>query len=124
MTPVAGPNSPGEEEFPQLYVVLVTVPDEESGRALAQEVVGARLAACGNLIPGLTSVYRWEGQLRRDSESLVIFKTTASRVSALKEHVVKSHPYEVPEFLAFPVVEGHVPYLEWVKGEVEETGSS
>ena len=124
MTPVAGPNSPGEEEFPQLYVVLVTVPDEESGRALAQEVVGARLAACGNLIPGLTSVYRWEGQLRRDSESLVIFKTTASRVSALREHVVKSHPYEVPEVLAVAVVEGHVPYLEWVKGEVEETGNS
>ena len=63
-------------------MVLVTVPDEETGRALALDVVEAGLAACGNLVPGLTSVYRWEGEVRRDPECLVIFKTSISRVSA------------------------------------------
>ena len=107
----------GEEA--RVCVVLVTVPDEETGRVLALEVVEAGLAACGSLVPGLTSVYRWEGEIRRDPECLVIFKTSAARVSALRERVVEDHPYEVPEVLALPVVEGHLPYLEWVQGEVE-----
>jgi periplasmic divalent cation tolerance protein len=123
MSQANGAASPGGEGFPRIHVVLVTVPDEETGRALAQEAVGARLAACGNVIPGLTSIYRWDGQLRQDPESLVIFKTTASRVPALRKRIVDSHPYEVPEFLAIPIADGHLPYLEWVRGEVEEPGS-
>jgi periplasmic divalent cation tolerance protein len=120
MSEVSRSNPPTRGELPQICVVLVTVPDEDTGRTIAREVVEDRLAACGNLVSGLTSVYRWEGQVREDPESLVIFKTTASRVSALKERVVELHPYGVPEFLALPVVEGHIPYLEWVRGEVEQ----
>ena len=120
----ASSSSSVSEEGPRICVVLVTVPDEETGRALALDVVEAGLAACGNLVPGLTSVYRWEGEVRRDPECLVIFKTSISRVSALKERVVGNHPYEVPEVLALPVVGGHLPYLEWVQGEVERPGST
>jgi len=101
-------------------VVLVTVPDAEIGLVLAREMVRVRLAACGNIIPGLTSVYRWKGEVHQDPESLVIFKTTAALLEDLKTRVVNLHPYEVPEFLVLPVVDGHLPYLEWVREEVEE----
>ena len=111
---------PVEEEAPGVCLVLVTVPDGEAGVRLAQAVVNDRLAACGNVIPGLSSVYRWKGEVHRDQESLVIFKTRTSVLDALERRVVELHPYEVPEFLALPVTDGHLPYLEWVRGEVVE----
>jgi periplasmic divalent cation tolerance protein len=111
----------GTEEGSGICVALVTVPDPETGLALVREVVGAGLAACGNLIPGLTSVYRWKGKVHEDPECLIIFKTTTELSGALRSRVVRLHPYEVPEFLVFPVENGHPPYLEWVKGEVAET---
>ena len=108
----------------QLRVVLVTVPDVDTGCALARRVVGEHLAACGNVIPGLTSVYRWDGELQEDSEALVLIKTTEGVLSDLKRRVMELHPYEVPEFLALPVTDGHSPYLRWVVGEVSEPGTS
>jgi periplasmic divalent cation tolerance protein len=113
----------GKQENPDdVVVVLVTVPDSDTGRALAQQVVEARLAACGSLIPGLTSVYRWEGRVQQDPDALIIFKTTAGRLPALKKTVVAHHPYEVPELLVLPTIHGHLPYLEWVRNEVGEPG--
>ena len=109
----------GEKNPCAVRVVLVTVPDEETGNNLAHAVVGDRLAACGNLIPGLTSTYRWRGEVHQDPECLIIFKTTDSVVDALKRRVVELHPYEVPEFLVLAPVEGFLPYLEWVQAEVE-----
>jgi periplasmic divalent cation tolerance protein len=109
------PLSPAE-----VRVILVTAPDEATGRDLAREVTEARLAACGNVIPGLTSVYRWEGRIEEDDEVLVLFKTTETLVPALMEKVVELHPYEVPEFLALPVSSGHLPYIEWVMRETRE----
>ena len=108
----------------EIRVVLVTVPDIDAGCILARRVVQERLAACGNVIPGLTSVYRWDGELQEDSEALVLFKTTERVLSELKRRVMELHPYEVPEFLALPVTEGHAPYLRWLVGEVMESGMS
>ena len=108
----------------QVRVVLVTVPDVDAGVVLARRVVGERLAACGNVIPGLTSVYRWGGELQEDSEALVLFKTTENAVSELERRVMELHPYDVPEFLALPLTSGHMPYLKWVVGEVLEFGTS
>lgn len=105
-------------------VALVTVPDVEVGRSLAREVVEARLAACGNVVPGLFSVYRWKGEVHQDPEALLILKTTSSVIEALREKVLELHPYEVPEFLVLPVEHGHPPYLRWVMGAVGETGMS
>ncbi len=101
-------------------VVFVTVPDDETGIRLAQSVVEERLAACGNVVSGLTSVYRWSGKIHQESESLVIFKTTGTVLDQLMKRVVELHPYDVPEFLALPILDGYPPYLDWVKGEVEE----
>lgn len=105
-------------------VVLVTVPDEETGRQIVGTVVEDRLAACGNLIPGLTSIYRWKGEVHQDPECLIILKTMASILPALQRRVVELHPYEVPEVLAFSPMDGHLPYLEWVRAEVEEKEGS
>lgn len=102
----------------QLVTIFMTAPDgaeaERMGRALVEE----RLAACANVVPGVVSVYRWEGRMQRDEEALVILKTTGEGVPALKARAVELHPYDVPEFLALPVVDGHQPYLDWVRGEV------
>ena len=102
----------------QFVTIFMTAPDgaeaERMGRALVEE----RLAACANVVPGVVSVYRWEGRVQRDEEALVILKTTGEGVPALKARAVELHPYDVPEFLALPVVDGHQPYLDWVRGEV------
>ncbi len=101
-------------------VVLVTVPDEKAGKALARSLVHARLAACASVVPGLTSIYRWEGTVEEDPESLVIIKTTRGALSELTERVVEQHPYDVPEVLALPVIDGHGPYLHWLLESVKE----
>ena len=108
----------------RIRVVLVTVPNEDEGCALARRVVGEHLAACGNVIPGLTSVYRWDGKVQEDSEALVLLKTTEGSLAELERRVMELHPYDVPEFLALPVSEGHGPYLRWVVGESLKPGTS
>jgi periplasmic divalent cation tolerance protein len=106
------------ERSSEIRVVLVTVPNLEDGCTLARRLVTERLVACGNVIPGLTSVYRWEGKVQEEGEALVVLKTTADVLSALKNRVMELHSYEVPEFLALPVTDGLDPYLRWVTEEV------
>jgi len=120
---VGNVSDPSERPSP-VRVVLVTVPDEATGISLVREMVEGRLAACGSVVPGMTSIYRWEGKVQQDRESLIIFKTTEDSLQELKKRVVDLHPYEVPEFLALPIDEGYLPYLEWVEGEVGDKGRS
>jgi periplasmic divalent cation tolerance protein len=100
-------------------VVLVTVPDAGTAAELARALVEERLAACGNVVPGLRSIYRWEGQLHDEAEALLVLKTTRARFEALREAVLRMHPYQVPEVLALPVEAGSAPYLAWLAGQVE-----
>ena len=97
--------------------VLMTAPDQEVALTLVRELVEDHLAACGNVVSGLTSVYRWEGQVESAQEVLVILKTSRTRVEALLERAAELHPYEVPELLVLPVEEGHPRYLQWVLDE-------
>ena len=99
-------------------VVLVTVPTADDGCMLARRLVSEGLAACGNVIPGLTSVYRWKGEVQEDPEALVMLKTTNEAIPALMDRVSELHTYEVPEFLVLPVEAGFEPYLRWVAGEI------
>lgn len=101
-------------------VVLVTVPNLRVGRRLARAALEARVAACGNLVPGLESHYWWQGKLERSSELLVIFKTTRQRVAALEEVVRAHHPYDTPEFVVLPIVSGSERYLAWIDASVSE----
>ena len=100
-------------------VVLMTAPTVEVARELAGEVVGERLAACANVLPGLTSIYRWEGEVKHEGEVLVILKTTAGAVEQLRARIVELHPYDVPEVVVLSVEAGHEPYLAWVRAEVD-----
>ncbi|MCC7071099.1 MAG: divalent-cation tolerance protein CutA [Deltaproteobacteria bacterium] len=100
-------------------VVLITVPSMETARTLARTLVEERLAACVNIVPGLTSIYRFEGAIHEDAELLLVVKTVPHRLTALFARVAELHPYKVPECLALPVESGLPRYLEWVVGETQ-----
>ena len=104
----------------EVRTVLVTAPDAPLAESMARALVEEKLAACVNVIPGLVSVYRWEGEVQRDQEALMILKTTEPRVAALRERVVQLHPYDVPEVLVLNVVDGHETYLGWIAEAVRE----
>ena len=99
-------------------VVLVTVPNAETADKLGEALVGEQLAACVNVIGGVTSIYRWKGAVERDDELLCICKTTRDGFEKLRARVVELHPYEVPEVVALPIELGHTPYLAWLTASV------
>jgi periplasmic divalent cation tolerance protein len=95
-------------------VVLVTVGSVADGDRLAQALVEERLAACVNRLPGIQSIYRWEGKLEQSVEELLLIKTRKALFPALEKRVRELHSYAVPEIIALPVVAGSVPYLQWL----------
>ena len=104
----------------EIHVVLCTCP-EGAVQALAERVLEARLVACVNVIAGVRSVYRWQGKIEDEVESLLVMKTQRARLAALTETLEQAHPYDVPEILALPVAEGSHPYLQWVLQETSAT---
>jgi periplasmic divalent cation tolerance protein len=101
-----------------VVVVLVTAPSAETAADLARTLVEEGLAACGNVVPGLRSIYRWEGKVHDDAEALLLLKTERRLLEALKARLPALHPYQVPELLALPVEGGLAPYLEWIAASV------
>ncbi|MBI2495367.1 MAG: divalent-cation tolerance protein CutA [Candidatus Omnitrophica bacterium] len=102
----------------KLLVVLVTCPTRAIARRLASRLIEERLAACVNALPGVESIFRWQGKVERCREILLVIKTTARRFPQLRAAVRNLHPYDVPEIIALPVVAGHTPYLRWVRSIV------
>jgi periplasmic divalent cation tolerance protein len=98
-------------------VVLVTAPTPDRAAEIARALVEERLAACGNVVPGIRSIYRWEGKVQEDAEALLVLKTTRARFDALRDRVLALHPYEVPEVIALPVEAGSARYLAWIADE-------
>jgi periplasmic divalent cation tolerance protein len=99
-------------------VALSTVASAEDAERVARALVERRLAACVNVVPAVVSVYRWKGKVERDEERLLVVKTRAERVEALREALVALHPYELPELVVLPVAGGHPPYLAWIAESV------
>jgi periplasmic divalent cation tolerance protein len=97
-----------------VLIALCTCPETAVAERIAEALVGEGLAACVNALPGLTSVYRWHGKVQRDSEVLLVIKTTQDRLQALTERVRRLHPYELPEIIAVPVCGGLPDCLQWV----------
>ena len=95
-------------------VVLMTVPDEPVAVSIVGTVVEERLAACGNLLPKIRSIYRWQGEICDDTEVLVMLKTAESRFTELKKRLIELHPYECPEVIQIEVQDGSTDYLSWV----------
>lgn len=100
-------------------VCLVTAPPADAD-ALATALVERCLAACVNVVPGVRSVYRWEGEIARDDEALLVVKTTSARVAAIEDALRELHPYDTFELMALDVVAGAAPYLAWIADSVDE----
>jgi periplasmic divalent cation tolerance protein len=99
-------------------IVLVTAPNLKTARALARGAVREHLAACGNIVPGLESHYRWQGKIERGTEFLILFKTTRARLPALEKFVIAHHPYDTPEFIVMSLSGGNKRYLDWITASV------
>lgn len=102
------------ENDSRYQVVLCTCPDRAVAEKLGEAVVAARLAACVNVIDGVTSIYEWNGKIHKDGEVLLLIKSRADRFDALRAAIVKRHPYELPEVIAVAVETGLTPYLRWI----------
>ncbi|MEZ5327729.1 MAG: divalent-cation tolerance protein CutA [Verrucomicrobiales bacterium] len=95
-------------------LVLSNFPDSDSAKAAATTLVEEQLAACVNLLPGVTSIYRWNDATECASETTALIKTTEDAYPKLQERLLALHPYEVPEIIAMPIETGLVSYLQWV----------
>jgi periplasmic divalent cation tolerance protein len=103
-----------------ISVILCTVPSHKVGTDIAGTLVTKRLAACVNIMPGLTSIYEWEGKLENEAEFLLIVKTSDDRIPDLVRKIEEIHPYDVPEIIALPVNSGSEPYIKWVINSVND----
>lgn len=95
-------------------LALSTFPDQEVARTIVRALVEKRLVACGNILPGIESIYRWKGNIESGSETLVLFKLSAANYEIFERELRSLHPYDVPELIAFPIERGSTDYLEWV----------
>jgi periplasmic divalent cation tolerance protein len=95
-------------------VVYVTAPEGEAVN-LAKILVDERLVACVNLVPGLRSIYWWQGKVEDEPEVLCIMKTRSNLFESLRDRVRELHSYEVEEIIALPILAGNLPYLDWIK---------
>ncbi len=98
----------------QPLVVYCACPDPATAERIAETLVNERLAACVNLVPGLMSIYRWQGQIQRDAEWLLIIKTRSAVYPQMEARIRDLHPYEVPEIIALPIQAGSAAYLDWI----------
>jgi len=103
-------------------VVLCTFPDEEKARQIGAVLVERQVAACVNVLPGLRSIYRWEGRVHDEAEVLAVIKTTRGAYPRLEAEILERHPYDTPEVLALPVEAGAEAYLKWVGEGVDDGG--
>jgi periplasmic divalent cation tolerance protein len=99
-------------------VVLSTCATEAEAEKLARALVEARVAACVNIVPGVRSIYRWQGAVESAAECLLVIKSSRARFGELRAALEKAHSYEVPEVLALPVVEGAPNYLSWLESQL------
>jgi periplasmic divalent cation tolerance protein len=104
-------------------VVLTTLATPEAARDLVRELVAARLVACGTVVPGATSIFRWKDAVTAEDEALVLLKTVEGRWDALVAAVDRLHPYDVPELLALPGKAGLPSYLAWLTAETAEVAA-
>ena len=96
-------------------IVLTTLGAQADAAAFGRVLVDERLAACVNVLPAMTSVYRWKGAIEEDREQQLVIKTTSDRIAALEARFHELHPYELPEFLVLAAIDGSAGYLEWLE---------
>jgi len=102
----------------QYLIILNTCPDKESAERIAKTLVEKRLAACVNIIPGLTSVYHWQDQIESSEECLLVIKSIQNAYKAVEQAILDIHPYELPEVIAVPLSTGFAPYIAWISSNI------
>jgi periplasmic divalent cation tolerance protein len=105
----------------ETMLVLTTCGNDEDAGALARTLVERSLAACVNAVGKVSSTYRWKGELQQDQETLLIIKTTASRLAAVEKTIREQSKYELPELVALPIAAGGADYLAWIRESVGES---
>lgn len=101
--------------------IVTTVGNEEQANLIARELVARRLAACVNILPGVRSVYRWQGKIWSDNEFMLVIKTQSSEFEEVTETIRELHTYELPEILAFNVSQGEQSFLDWIARCVDKS---
>lgn len=101
----------------QVLIAMTNVPDAATARTMARAIVETRLAACVNILPGVESVYHWQGAVEEAGEVTLLIKTTHRHYPQLQQAILAAHPYDLPEVVAWPLTEGHPAYLHWVAAE-------
>jgi periplasmic divalent cation tolerance protein len=110
------------QENDKPVLIYATFPSPEAAETAGQELVAARLAACVNILPGMTSIYRWEGSIARDSEAVMIIKTRGGLAARAMETVRAGHPYTNPALIVLPILGGSAHYLRWLEEETATAG--
>jgi periplasmic divalent cation tolerance protein len=103
-----------QQSTPHL-LILCTCPDKATAQIIADRLVDQQLAACVNILPGLTSVYQWQGERETAQEHLLLIKTTNEAYQTLEQSIIELHPYELPEVIAVPISQGLNGYLQWIE---------
>jgi periplasmic divalent cation tolerance protein len=99
-------------------IVLSTCPSQETAESIAMSLVEKKLAACVNIIPGLASIYEWQGNIEKSQEFLLIIKTRNAVYPAVESAILDRHPYELPEIISIPLNNGSANYLSWIDDNV------
>jgi len=95
-------------------IILCTYPDQKSAEHIAEHLISHKLAACINIIAGVTSIYEWRGQIEKSQEHQMIIKSHSDKYSEIEGTIKSLHPYELPEIIAVPIERGHPDYLQWI----------
>ena len=114
-------DEPGRDHLTDVALVMTTINNVEAAEQLVRALLDEMLIACGNVVPNIVSIYRWEGSITTEGEVIVLLKTATARVAALRDRLVALHPYSVPEMVTLPVAGVFPPYARWV---LESTGVS
>lgn len=101
------------------FFVYMTFPDKETASRIAKTLVGERLAACANILPGMESIYWWKGDMEQTAECVCICKTTDAAYTALEARVRELHPYDTPCLVALPLERGEGAFLRWIEEETQ-----
>lgn len=100
-------------------VVITTTPDLKSARTIARTLVKKKLAACVSFQAGVVSFYHWKGRTENAREAMLFIKSSKEKFSGIKKYILSVHPYEVPEIIALPIVQGSSEYLSWLRRSIK-----